>query len=63
MKIYCNVWPSCIVACVATAKLQWRKHLPQSAYMFVNLIMVYSYSIIFNCMTVGQVADSMTTLT
>ena len=34
----------------------------QSAYLVVNPITVYSYSFLFNCMTVGQASDSMTAL-
>ena len=35
----------------------------QSACMFVNPITVYNYGFLFNCTTVGQASDSMTTLT
>ena len=34
----------------------------QSAYLVVNPITVYSYGFHFNCMTVDQASDSMTTL-
>ena len=30
----------------------------QSACLFVNPIMVYSYGFLFNCTTVGQASDS-----
>ena len=35
----------------------------QSACLFLNPIMVYSYGFLFNCTTVGQALDSMTALT
>ena len=35
----------------------------QSACLVINPITVYSYGFLFNCMTVGQASDSMTTLT
>ena len=35
----------------------------QSACLVVNPITVYSYGFLFNCMTVDQASDSMTTLT
>ena len=37
--------------------------MQQSAFLVVNQITVYSYSFLFNCMTVGQDSDSMTALT
>ena len=35
----------------------------QSACLVVDQIKVHSYDFLFNCMTVGQAPDSMTTLT
>ena len=35
---------------------------PQSAYMFVNPMMVYSYGFLFNCTTVSKASDLMTAL-
>ena len=35
----------------------------QYACLVLNPIMVYSYSFLFNCTTVGQASDSMTALT
>ena len=35
----------------------------QYACLIINTITVYSYVFVLNCMTVGQVSDSMTTLT
>ena len=35
----------------------------QSACLVLNQITVYSYDFLFNCATVGQASDSMTTLT
>ena len=35
----------------------------QYACLVLNSITVYSYGFLFNCMTVGQASDSMTTLT
>ena len=35
----------------------------QSACLVVNPIMVYSYGFLFDCATVGQASDSLTTLT
>ena len=35
----------------------------QSACLVLNPITVYSYGFLFNCTTVGQASDSMTTLT
>ena len=35
----------------------------QSAILVVNPITVYSYGVLFNCMTVGQASDSMATPT
>ena len=35
----------------------------QSARLVVNPSTVYSYGFLFNCTTVGQASDSMTTLT
>ena len=35
----------------------------QSACLVLNLITVYSYGFLFNCTTVGQASDSMTSLT
>ena len=35
----------------------------QSACLVLNPITAYSYSFLFNCMTVGQASDSMTALT
>ena len=34
----------------------------ESVFLVVNPITVYSYSFLFNCTTVGQTSDSMTTL-
>ena len=35
----------------------------QYAYLVINPTMVYSFVFLFNCTTVGQASESMTTLT
>ena len=37
--------------------------MQQSACLVLNPIMVYTYGFLFNCTTMGQVSESMTTLT